>query len=63
MINFDPPLRGYFEWPSTNWAEHFAKERELQNLIFLFSVVFNILVEHTLVAFELERMASTQLAG
>ena len=32
-------------------------------LFFFFSVVFNILVEHTLVVFELERMATTQLAG
>ena len=33
------------------------------NFIFIFSVVINILVELTRVVFNLERMATTQLAG
>ena len=39
------------------------KRTRTPNLIILFSVVFYILVEHTLVVFELERMATTQLTG
>ena len=39
------------------------KRTRTPNLIFLFSVVFNILVELTLVVFEVERMATTQLEG
>ena len=39
------------------------KRTRTPNFIFLFSVVFNILVEHTLVVFELDRMETTQLTG
>ena len=58
----DPKIREYLEWLSEQWEQHFAKARTL-NLIFLFSVVFNILVELTRVVFDFERMATTQLAG
>ena len=47
----DTELRG-----SNKWTEYFTKEREPP------TSVFNILVEHTLLVFELEKMASTQLA-
>ena len=58
----DPKIREHLEWPSTNWEQYFAMERELPDLIFLFSVVINI-VELTSVVFDLDRMATTQLAG
>ena len=50
------------------WVTKFKLDRVLRrrartpNLIFLFSVIFNILEEHTLVTFELERMTSIHLA-
>ena len=43
----NPSLRGYHEWLSIIWAEYFT-ETQTANLIFLFSVAFNTLVEHTL---------------
>ena len=59
----NPSLQGYLEWLSSNWAELFAEKTKTASLIFLLSVVFNILVELKVVVFELARMTSTQLEG
>ena len=50
-------------WLSTKLGRVLHRRTRTPNRIFLFSVVFNILVERTIVVFELERMASTYLAG
>ena len=43
--------------PKHTLGRELHKRTRTPNLIFLFSVVFNIPVDHTLVVFELERMA------
>ena len=47
----DPELRAYLEWLSTNWAEYFAKERELPTSSSS-SQWSSTLVEHTIVVFD-----------
>ena len=59
----DPKNREYLGWLSTDWEQYFTKKTRTPNLIFLFSVAINILVELTRVVLDLERVATKQLAG
>ena len=58
----DPKVRGYLEWLSANWEEYFAKERDIPTSCSS-SQWSSTSWWSPLVVFELQRMATTPLAG